>query len=52
VWKLAKHVIQGEFGDSECPKPKGLSHGPLYLVIQPLHDTAGELLFSPKVVED
>lgn len=31
--KLTKHVIQGEFGDSEGPKAVGLSHGHFHLVV-------------------
>ena len=50
--KLAKHVIQGELGDSEGAKPVGLSHGHFDLVVQTLHDATGELLFRPEVVED
>ena len=31
--KLAKHVIQGEFSDSEGAKPIGFSHGHFDLVV-------------------
>ena len=50
--KLAKHVIQGELGDSEGAKPVRFSHGHFDLVVQPLYNTTGELLFGTEVVED
>ncbi len=49
--KLAKHVIQGEFGDSEGAKPVGFSHGYFDLVVQALDNATGELLFCTKVVD-
>ena len=51
LWKLAEHVIQGEFSDAERPVAIGFSQSDFGLVVQALDDTAGELLFGPEVVE-
>jgi hypothetical protein len=50
--KLAKHMIQSEFCDSERPKTVGFSHGHFDLVVQTLHNATGELLFGAEVIED
>jgi hypothetical protein len=48
LWKLAKHVIQGEFCDSERPKPVGFSHGHFDLVVQALYDATENCFFARK----
>jgi len=49
--KLAKHVIQGKFSDSERPVAVRFSQCDFGLVVQALDDAAGELLLGLEVVE-
>src|SRR6516164_435292 len=45
-------MIEGEFQDAIGAEPVGFSHRDFGLVVQPLHDTAGEHLLSAEVVQD
>src|SRR5450631_3988615 len=51
LWKLAKDVIQGEFGHAEGPVAVGFSHSDFDFVVQSLDDAAGELLLGTEVVQ-
>jgi hypothetical protein len=44
-------VIEGQFQHPVRAKPVGFSHGDFGLVIQALHDAAGNELPRPEVVE-
>ena len=50
--QLAERVIQGQFGNSEGPRPVGFSHSDFNFVVQAFDYRSGELRSIPKVVED
>ena len=45
-------MIEGQFKDTISAKAVGFSHSDFGLVIQALHDAAGNQLLSAEVVED
>jgi hypothetical protein len=49
--KLAKHVMRGEFCDSERPTAIRFSQCDFGLAVQALDDAAGELLLGLKIAE-
>src|SRR6202049_1656640 len=50
--KLAKGVVEGEFGYPEGPKAIRFSHGDFGFVIQALHNPAGKHFLGLEVVEN
>jgi len=49
--ELAEHVMQKELGIPECPIAARFSRCDFGLVVPPLDDAVGELLFGPEIVE-